>query len=117
MNGDPLFSKCILYLLNEIYLNRRFMLKNCTRRLKVEAQIAERGYANWEDIVQLLEVFPYFNAMYFQYNDGDIGNLRRMMCEGGYKLSYESYVKMFSGFVRDHLYYHDRDLYNQIMFK
>lgn len=93
------------------------MLKNCTRRLRVEAQIAERGYATWEDIMQLLEVFPYFNAMYFQYNNGDIGNLRRMMCEDGYKLSYESYVEMFSEFVGEYLYCHNRHLYKQIMFE
>lgn len=91
-------------------------MKNCSQRLRIEAQIAERGYANWEDITQLLEVFPYFNSMYFQYNDGDIDNLRRMMCEDGYKLSYKNYVEMFSEFVGEYLYMHNRDLYKQIMF-
>lgn len=93
------------------------MNKNCALRLRIESQIAEKGFADWEDIINLLGVFPEFKAMYFQYNDGCMENLRSMMLEDGYTISYKSYVEMFSEFVGENLYGYERALYNKIMFE
>lgn len=86
-------------------------------RLRIELQAAERGYFTWEDIMSLLEVFPEFKAMYFQYNDGCMGNLKSMMLEDGYKITYKSYVEMFSEFVGEYLYSYEKGLYDKIMFE
>lgn len=92
------------------------MGKNCAVRLRIESQIAERGYASWEDVINLLEVFPEFKDMYFQYNDMCMGNLKSMMLDG-YTINYKSYVEMFSDFVGVYLYSCNKGLYNKIMFE
>ena len=91
--------------------------KDSILRLKIELQAAHRGYFTWEDIISLVEVFPEFNTMYFQYNGISVAELRVKMCEEGYKLSYTTYIDMFSEFVGGYLYTYEKNLYNMIMFE
>ena len=86
-------------------------VKKCVRRLRIEAQIAHRGYVTWEDVISLLEVFPLFSEMYGE----TLKELYHRMSEAGYKISYESYVKMFMYFIH-HVECFEKDVYREIMF-
>lgn len=91
--------------------------KDSVLRLSIELQAAHRGYFTWEDVRSLVEVFPEFNEMYFQYNDIAVAELRVMMCEDGYKLRYTAYIDMFSKLVGEYLCAYEKSLYNKIMFE
>jgi hypothetical protein len=91
--------------------------KDSVLRLKTELQAAHRGYFTWKDVRSLVEVFPEFEEMYFQYNGTTVSELKVMMCEDGYKLRYKAYIDMFSKFVGEYLYTYEKSLYNKIMFE
>ncbi len=91
-------------------------VKNCVRRLRIESQIAHRGYMTWEDVMSLLEVFPLFSEMYFQYNGESLKELHLRMSEDEYTISYESYVEMFMDLIH-HVECFEKDVYREIMFE
>lgn len=91
--------------------------KDSVLRLKIELQAAHRGYFTWEDVRSLVEVFPEFESMYFQYNELGVEDLYRRMSEDGYTLRYKDYIEMFSEFVGEYLCAYNRPLYNKIMFE
>lgn len=89
--------------------------KDSVARLQIELQAASRGWFNWEDILIMDSVFPYFGEMYFQYNGSSVEELKYRMCEQGYKLSYKSYIEMFIDFT-EQFRYSDTRLRQDMMF-
>ena len=51
--------------------------------LKIELQIANQGYANWEDILNLSEYRPYlFQSLVDHYKVAGMGELRDLFRQG-----------------------------------
>ena len=63
-------------------------MKNVTRRLRLEAQVAEKGYLEWEDVLQYTECCVEYTHLFKFFSEGcDLGSLKESMCSG-YKLPY-----------------------------
>lgn len=76
-------------------------MKNISRKLRLEAQVAEKGYLEWEDIVQYVECCAEYTHLFKFFAEGcDLGDLREKL-ESGFKISYVLFKEIEIEFLED----------------